>query len=239
LNNGVTIMSPLDAITGNEMRSQAILMIVREAMDEGQCDLEHAAAKAERFGSSFTPMQADEFAAAVEILKPVEFEAEPELPAKGSSAPELTDNAVSVGSEPIMTRDEAHAHLKSLQDALYTAQSDRRKVNAEAVAARAAMATAIGEWNGQGGGYSQEMLVRDHIAANQQHKKDVKDGKVAPRQRRHVADSYFDRAGAWGRGDANSFVRRSHNPGQPWRGGNRGAFPASMVNAPVKTKGEA
>jgi hypothetical protein len=241
----------LDEITGNAMRSQAILSIVQETIAEGSCDLAAVSLKTDRFGSSFGDIGTDEFAAAVEMLKPITGEPQPPItgeptPVNGTIAPptkgepqQQEPRLAQPGGHVAMTRDEANAHLKSLQEALHTARQERMRCADAVRAARSALWTATGLWNGAGGGYSRESLMRDTIAANQQFKQDVKDGKVPPRQSRQVANSYFDRVGSYGRGDATSFVRRSHTPGQPWRGGNRGAFPASMQNAPAKLKGEA
>jgi hypothetical protein len=239
--NGVTNMkSPLDELTQNPIRSHAILSIVQEAIDAGEpLTLENVAPKAEKFGESFGALQADEFSVAVELLRPAEFEAD-------ETSPPVSEQSSDVPRRPTMTRDQATKQLQSLKDDLYEARRQRMKAEDGVRAARAAMATAIGEWNGQGGGYTREMLIRDHIAANQQRKLDIAEGRISPRSKgeQRIANSYFDRIGAYGRGDANSFVRKGHVDMQtgkyhPWRGGNRGALPLSMLRGPLDTKGGA
>jgi hypothetical protein len=236
--NGANKMSPLDNLTQNPIRSQAILQIVQEAIANGEpLTLEHVAPKALQFGTSFTPLAQDEFDAAVTMLQ------QPE------SAPVRVGNvimdpeAAQRHAEPDPreeNRDEANARLAKLRDELHLARQERMKADDAIQSARGELANAMAAWSHTGAGYTREQLVRDTIRANQQYKLDVKEGRIPPPQsRRGVANSYFDRLGAYGRGDATTYARRSHNPGQPWRGGNRGGMPASMQNAPAKLKGEA
>jgi hypothetical protein len=258
-------MTVLDEVTGNKSRSGAILSVIRD----GAATYQEAAAACAKFGDTFDTLSPDEYAAAIKMIDPteVEFEAVPlpnaltdyvrenappvEIPPPHEVTEQFRDPDTGIthaaaGPEQPMTADEAQAHLDALKDALHVARQERMRLEAEVRACRGAMASAIEAWNGIGGGYSgpggRERLVRDHIASEQQRKQDIKDGKLPPRGRQ-VANSYFDQVGAFGRGNANSFVRKGHvdiatGVYHPWRGGNRGALPASMQNAVAKTKGE-
>lgn len=214
-------MTTLDELTGSLIRSQAILSIVQEAIDEGENTLEAVARKASRFGESFGDLASDEYAAALEMLAPSKSLENVRPPHANGTAP-----AAEATPQPEMTRDEAVAHLKTLNDTLHAARQERMKCEADVRAARAAMSAAIAQWHGVGGGYTRDMLVKAELRAFQQHKQDVKDGKVNPRTQPGIANSVIDRSAAYSghRGaDANDFARRQMQNG----GYRRGSFPAS------------
>jgi hypothetical protein len=225
-------MSPLDELTRNLARSGAIISVVQELMENGEPSYQAAATACNKFGNTFDGLGRDEYDAAVALLRPAEFEAD-EQPAE--SVPSANDGA------PEMSRDQATKHLQSLKDALHVARQARMAADDAVQAARADMATAIGEWNGSGGGYTREMLMRDNIAANQQHRIDVAEGRVRPATRNERAlRSAIDREAFYnGQGDANVMVRSRHQygsfhraalgpDGQMHRPGRRGATVAKV-----------
>jgi hypothetical protein len=224
--------NPLDEITGNAMRSQAVLSIVREAMDEGSCDLATVSLKTDRFGPSFGEILPDEYAAAVAMLAPITGEPQPingetAEPITGEPQPITGDKQPITPRDPQpseggynMTRDEAQAHMKSLDDAVHTARQARMKAEDDMRAARTALWNATGLWNGTQG-YSREMLVRDTLKANQQNKIDIAEGRVqAPTRNPRALNSVIDREAYYrGTGDASTHVRAQHQYGSFHRAG--------------------
>lgn len=88
-----------------------------------------------------------------------------------------------------------------------------------------------------------ESLIRDTIAANQQYKQDVKDGKIAPPPRQGRGRSYIDQTNGHG-GTASDFARRSQlqtagTEGKPvYKGYRRQSLPSQFqgrqIRPPVK-----
>jgi hypothetical protein len=91
---------------------------------------------------------------------------------------------------------------------------------------------------------TREQLMREHLAANLQHKMDVKAGKIAPPRRAGKGKSYIDQTSGRG-GDANDFARRytgehSGLGGAPVsKGAHRNAYPSQYQNRRVKLPSEA
>jgi hypothetical protein len=136
-----------------------------------------------------------------------------------------------------MTRDEAVAHLKKLNDDLHTVRQERMRCEADVRAAREALWSALAAWNGTGGGYSREMLVRDHIASNQAVKQAIAEGRMQPPTRNARAlRSVIDRQAYYSQGGGAADHVRAQMKN---RGYHRGAFPQSMQQGPAKLKGEA
>jgi hypothetical protein len=271
----------LDEITGNANRSQALLVIVREALAEGDATLEKVQAKTDRFGPTFGEVQPDEYAIAVSMLsdqEPASRDAsqdatavpdggqeppsdaksdggdqdatgvpdaapEPASDAKSDAAPNDVAASNIIGEQvDEMTRDQANAAFMALQNALHSARQERMQAESDQRAAREAMSQAIMEWSA--GGPTAAQIRQNELAAIS------RDRQAKPsRRERHIADSYFDRVGAFGRGDATSFARQSHPvhasgsgpqpmPGpHPFRGGQRHARGDVFVRKPDGTGG--
>jgi hypothetical protein len=87
---------------------------------------------------------------------------------------------------------------------------------------------------------SREDLVRQHIAANQQYKQDVADGKIAPPTPRTRGRSFIDRTSGRG-GNANDFARRysgehaSLGGAAVHKGARRNAYPSQYQGRTVKS----
>lgn len=236
----------LTELTGDPFRSQAILTIVREAIAEGDCSLEIVSLKADRF-PMFGDLGADEYLCAYQMLTgkmpepitgtPQPINGEKAEPINGESQPIIPRDPQPGEGGYKFTRDEAQAHLKSLQDTLHLARQDRMTADEAVRHARAAMATAIAEWNGSGGGYTREMLVRDNIAASQQHKEDLAAGRVQPTQRdQRALRSVVDRQAYYSQGGTGADHVRAQFRN---RGYHRGALPLSMLQGPLDINGGA
>lgn len=121
------------------------------------------------------------------------------------------------------TREECNARGVELQTKLNAARAAVITLQQKLRDARGVAAKAVTEWQTGFRPITREQLVRQHIASEQQRKQDLKDGKIPPKQMPRVGNSYFDRAGAYGQGDASTFARKRMQ-----RGGQRGAFPPNM-----------
>lgn len=197
--------TPLDEITGNVFRSQAILMLVNEAMADGNLTLDHVGSKAPRFDNEhgpFGPIGEDEFAAAVAIVQPVEFSA---VETTGDDIAEALHTPVPESVEqPSMTRDEANAELNARNNELHLARLDRTKADEAVRRARDTLSKSLTAWNAVGP--SKEAIRRREIAAiNGDRAARAAQGPVpAPRVLRSRIDA--EAAYATG-GDAATFVR--------------------------------
>lgn len=130
----------------------------------------------------------------------------------------------------------ANARLSRARERMVTAQNALK-------ARRADLSAEIREWQllFKPLQQSREDLVRQHIAANQQYKQDVKDGKVPPpRQGGPRGRSYIDRTSGRG-GNANDFARRYQGEhaglgGAPvHKGARRNAYPSQYQGRTVKS----
>jgi hypothetical protein len=160
-------MTKLDELTGKRERSIAILTLVREAMDEGGDAMTPATLTkraAARFNPSFGEIGADEIAAAVEILRPIEFDpAEQDATVVKSDNLNSENGLVEVEAEPAMTRDEGNAELRDRVEALHEARTARMRAETAQRLAREKLAQAISEWNT--GGPSPDAIRRNELRA--------------------------------------------------------------------------
>jgi hypothetical protein len=134
----------------------------------------------------------------------------------------------------------ANARLSRAREAMLTAQNRLK-------ARRADLSAEVREWQllFKPMQQSREDLVRQHIAANQQYKQDVADGKIAPpRQAGPRGRSYIDRTSGRG-GNANDFARRyqgehaSLGGAAVHKGARRNAYPSQYQGRTVKQPSDA
>jgi hypothetical protein len=222
-------MTKLDEVTGNPVRSEAIMTIVREATVEGDCSLETVSLKTDRFGFTFGELSQDEFDAAVATLQHPSKEPD--------TAASVTDQ-----DTPTMTRDEANAELARRKDALQLARRDRMVAENNQRLAREAITAAIMEW--QTGAPSKDEITRREIAAINADRRN----KVERGDQRRPGRSYHDRSRFNGAGgNASDYVRMrpplteaearklgGHGPGT--KGNARGAH--RVQTGPAKLHGE-
>jgi hypothetical protein len=135
--------------------------------------------------------------------------------------------------------DHAHKRLDRAQAAMAIAQETLKQL-------RGGLAAEISSWQilFKPAVQTREQLQRDTIAANQQYKQDVKDGKVAPPVRGPSGKgrSYIDRASGRG-GEGNDFARRyqgtsaSLNGAKVFKGGRRDGIPSQYQNQRITPPG--
>jgi len=214
--------------TGNALRDQAIIAVILEAqMQHEPLTWANVALKCDRFGPTFGDLTEDEFK---EACSHISASAPPEpLPAEDGGPAEHSDQQA-----PTMPAAEVSEAIRINDNELALARSALRDAQTNQKATRADLSRAILAW--QTGGrapLTREQLVRETIAANQQEKLDRKEGRVPPRPERRVANSYMDRVGSMGHGDANDFARKQMNTGH-----RRGSFPASARGRQVRLPSE-
>jgi hypothetical protein len=201
-------MSALDELTGEPIRSQAILTIVKEALAEGDASMAAVSLKTARFGDTFGELGADELAAAVAMLKPDDVT---------NVKPVEPEPEVEPETEPQITRDQANAELRERHELLHMARRDRMVAETAQRLAREKLAQAISEWTA--GGPTPDAIRRNELAAINRDR----GNKAAPRSQ--PGPSYVDRfAAATAGGDGNDFVRKQHRYG----GYRRGSMAASQ-----------
>lgn len=208
--------TPLDEITGNMMRSQAILTLVNEAKADGNLTLDHVGTKTDRFGVTFGALSQDEFDAAVAMVQPAEFSAAEPVgddiaAALHTPVVDAEPVQVEVQPEPAMPQDEAMAERRTRQEALHLARLDRVKAETAQRTARDAMSKAITAW--QSGGPTPDQIRRNEIAAIN-HDRGVRAEQGHAARNPRVLRSRIDAEAYYGTGgDAATAVRSRHSFG--------------------------
>ena len=199
--------SSLDLITNNPDRSQAILKIIWEARGEGDVTYEAVAAKASAIHELFGDLSQEEYDCAVAMVE---------------------QSAAAEPAVPAISRDQASARLRELQEQLFAARKSRMVAEAEQRKARASMAAAILEWSH--GGPSADQITRNELAAiNRDRGRKLSAAHVLVRR------IGIDFSAATGHnGDANDFARGRHTHG----GNRRGSFPSSARGRKVAVPSE-
>jgi hypothetical protein len=195
-------MTQLDKVTGSPDRSTAVLVMVGEAIREGNPSFENAASKTGRY-NNFGDLYDDEFQVALAMLQPAEFD-----PADVQVEPATAESAAVVEpvadqDAPAMSRDEANADLQRRKEALLAARKLRMIAEDDQRTAREAIAAAVLEW--QAGGPSKDSIIRREIAAINRDRAN----KVEHGDQRRPGASRIDQEAFYGSGrDAGSYARK-------------------------------
>jgi hypothetical protein len=234
-------MSTLDELTGSVMRSMIIRKVVRDKHELGEpltpANVGLTLAGFHEFGE----LGEDELAAAIAELEQPEAQpaavyfdqlriqkrvapaAEPEAEPEAQAEPEA--NAEPEAEPlPTMSVDELNEASKKVENDLVVARRAVLDWQQEQRLARNAFTNACIAFERGGKPITREQLQRETIAANQAYKQGIKDGTIQPpRLPGRATGSYFDRMSGHdgGPGSSDRFVRKSHNVGEPFRGGKR------------------
>jgi hypothetical protein len=185
--------------------------MVAEAIRDGDASFENAASKTGRY-NNFGELYDDEFAVALAMLQPAEFDpADVQVePVEGAAVMVAPESATITDQDaPIMTRDEANAELKRRQEALMAARKSRMVAEDAQEQARKVVEQLRSVW--KAGGPTSDQIRRNEIAAINRDR-----GTKVERGDRRPGPSVIDRQ-AFGRGDAGTYARRQHRYGSHHR----------------------
>ncbi len=136
-------------------------------------------------------------------------------------------------SAPTMTQEQAQARHVELNQKLAQARADVVTLQTKLRFAMTDAASAITNWQANFPKMDFSTLVREHIASENKRRADRAAGLIPPREQPKVGNTYFDKVGSYGSGDANQFVRKRMQTG-----GARGAYPANMRGRQIKPPSE-
>jgi hypothetical protein len=193
----------LSTISSNRHRAAAILAAVKTIALHSEPNLENVGRLCAKLGPTFDPLDDAELKAACNLLAQESDET------NSSSEPE-PQSAIATEPPPASEQSPAerlrlaHANLCKARATVMILSEKRRQ-------ARDTLAMAIQNYQNGSPSSTFESLIRDTIKSNQQYKQDVKDGKVAPRQRPVLrsgidATAHYSRGGSPA-GGGNSFRR--------------------------------
>lgn len=226
-------LQQLIAISANSVRAMAIFQMVQRLNDENDLSFNSAELKcSQEFG--ILDLGEDEYAAAIAALSPPDDEPAT-VEVETALAPEPTAPAEPA---PKMTRAEAMAELHTRQEAIVIAKKRLAMAQARQNRARAAVANAVMEWQGEAP-TAQEIKRCELDAINATRRLEAEGGNHAS-----MDPKYWDRfAKATGtRGSANDFARSFpaglHGDGRGVKGNRRGSYPASAFGRRIKPPSE-
>ena len=102
----------------------------------------------------------------------------------------------------------AERDVEVAEQGLQEARKQVQQAHAAVKHARSLVSRALVAFNAEFPPITRETLMRETIAAEQQHKKDVKAGLVAPQRQSPIANSAIDRTAAYSHGgNADDFAR--------------------------------
>lgn len=230
------------SFTGSMLRDAAVLDAAQACVAEGKAPTYGYIA--EKVADKFADLGDDEVEAVNAYLDSASVKAPPveqaELPPDSGDVrpaepvedeslrstwpPETVSMPVEETSPAPMTREDVRVQMLDLQNRLNDARGAVVRLQQKLRDARGAAARAVTDWQGCFKPMTHEQLVREHIASEQARKQAMKDGLIPPKQMPRVGNSFFDRMGSYGAGDASTFVRKRMQ-----RGGSRGAYGKHML----------
>lgn len=243
------------SFTGSLLRDSAVLEAAQACIAEGKAPTYGYIA--EKVADKFTDLGDDEVEAVNGFLDSARVKAPPveDESLRNTWPPETVSMPVEQGSvsgirtpgEPVeqgsvstdtdpgespapMTREDVRLQMLDLQNRLNAARTAVVTLQQKLRDARGAAAVAITAYQNAFAPRSFESLIREHIASANAERAARAEGRIPPRPIK-AGNSYFDRVGAYGAGDANTFVRKRMQ-----RGGQRGAFPSTMRGRSVGVK---